>query len=332
MKSIVSLEISTDRIRAAEIAKPHSSKPVLIKYHEIRVSPGVVGDSEVFDAEVAADALKKLWAEAEFSTKVVNLGVSSRRIMVRDYEAPYIDLAKIKETLTFEAADLLPSQMENSVLDFYPIEKVERNGKSMVAGLLVATAAEPLEDIMRTLTMANLTIEYVDLTPFGLARVARSLLPMNEEYFIVNINAFSSEVVAVRNGSPHMVRVVPNGIPFRSSDSGKHVGVADSNQSMNLGSPANSSGATNVDSFIGALRATLNHYEGKGGNVQKLYFSGEGSLSEELQEKIPVTLGLPARTLDLESVIGPPTKQEFRDKVTEAALVSTVAVALRGMK
>lgn len=329
MKSIVSLEIATDFVRAVEISKPHTAKPSLCRYAEVPVAPGVVGESEVFDAEVAADALKELWRVGGFETKSVNLGVSSRRIMVRDYDAPYVDLKKIKETLTFEAAELLPSQMENSVLDFYPVEKVEVNGKFQARGLLVATAAEPLENIVTTLELAGLTVEYVDLTPFGLARMGRMLLPHDEEYFLVNINPHSSEVIAVRGGAPRMVRVIPNGISMRGS-SGKHRGVADQAASLDVNAAPKS--ISSVDSFIGALRATLNYYEGRGGTVQKIYLTGEGSLSTELQEKILPLMGLPARSVTLEDVIGTPAKQGNRNPVVEASLVGVTSVALRGMK
>lgn len=330
MKSIVSIEITTNFVRAAEIAKPLSSSPTLLSYAELEAAPGVLGDSEVFDVEVATDILKQLWVEGNFTTKVVNLGVSSRRIMVRDYDAPYIDLKKVKETLTFEAAELLPSQMENSVLDFYPIEKIDTNGKLQTRGLLVATAAEPLETIVQALDFAGLTVEFVDLSPFGLARVARSLIPASEEYLLVNVNAHNSEVIAMRADAPRMVRVIPNGIAVRANDAGKHRGVADQGQSLDVNSGPST--ISQVDSFIGALRSTLAFYESRGGTVQKVYFTGEGSLSEELQGKLLPTLGLPGRVISLENVIGVPTKQENRNKLTEAALVSTVAVALRGLK
>lgn len=330
MKSIVSLEVMTDFVRAVEVAKPLSGKPTLLRYAEVPVAPGVVGDAEVIDAEVAADALKELWKIGDFSTKVVNLAVSSRRIMVRDYDAPYIDLAKIKETLTFEAADLLPSQMENSVLDFYPVEKVDNNGKFVARGLLVATAAEPLETIVTTLTLAGLTVEFVDLTPFGLVRAARTLLPMDEEYFLVKINPFSSEVIAVRDGAPRMVRVIPNGINVRGGASGKHRGVADQGQSLAVEGAGSS--ITPVDSFIGALRSTMNYYEDRGGSVSKVYVTGEGSLSKELEDKLFPALGLPLRTMGMEDFIGAPAKQSERDPLVEAALVGVAASAMRGVK
>lgn len=330
MKKIVSLEFSTGFIRAAEIEKPHSAKPTLLRYSEIAVDPGVVGDSEIFDVELASNALEELWKLGEFSTKVVNLAISNRRIMVRDYEAPYINLSSIKETLTFEAAELLPSQMENSVLDFYPIEKTDHAGRDNVRGLLIATAAEPLEDIVTSMTLAGLTVEYVDLIPFGLARIARSLIPEEEEYLVVNISDVSSDVVAVKNGTPQMVRVIPNGVTVRKTSSARHRGEITQGEMLNAKETSNA--VSDVDAFVGALRATMNFYESKGGNLQKIYLTGEGSLSEEIPPKILAQLGIKARIIDLEAIIGSPKKQEDRNSVVEAALVSVVATALRGMK
>ena len=325
MKKYVALEIAASSIKAVEIANPLSKNPSILRYGELSLPNGLAEEATIFDPDSVGILLKEFWEFIGFSTNVVSLGISGRRIMVRDYEAPMLPLKKIKETLTFEAAELLPSQIEHSVLDFYPVSQAE--DKTKVKGLLVAVSSESIEKIILTLNLAGLTVEYVDLSAFGLARAARRMVGSNTEYMIVNINPQTSEVIAMKNGAPQVIRVLPNGIPTRADarrqkDENRQPALND--QGSRFMNP--------VDSLLGAIRATIDYYITKGGNVENVYLTGEGSLNVELQEKVTQALRIPTNALTLDQLIGPPTEQGQRDLELEAALVSTASVGMRGFK
>lgn len=328
MKKIVSLGLSADSITAVEILKPYTSSPKILRYGEVKAPSGSIGDNEVLDVELVSNALEKLWDENHFSTKSVALGLSNRRIIVREHEAPFLELSRIKETLSFDAADVLPSQMSDAILDYYPIERTEDTEKNTIRGLLIAVMAEPIEKTIRALKSSGLVVEHVDLVPFGLARISRSIISFDEEHLMVNANALTSEVVAMRGGSPRMVRVLPNGIPMRHLTTAKHRMNPDQERETE-GSRVRTFDPD--ESLLAALRTTQSFYANHGGSVGKIYLSGEGSLSENLSEKILMTLGVSAQVINFETTLGEPLEQEERDLELEASLIAVAGVGMRGL-
>lgn len=329
MKRIVAVEVTFDFVRGIEIENPFTTKPKLVKYGEIALPQGAAGESEVFEIDIVKEAFEELWKVNKFSTKEVALGIGGRKTIVREYETPLAEIEKIRSNLKFEAANLLPAQMGNAMLDFYPTElKNSDTGIEVVQGLFVASPAEPAEKLIASLTSAGLDVQIVDYLPFGIARVARKAFGKEGEYLLVNIKSYSTDIVALRNGSPQMVRVIPNGLIVREHKAGKHRGSADSAASF---SGTETSPNDPVESVIAGIRNTLNFYENKGGKPAAILLTGEGSLSAELQARLPQVLQMQMGMLSMKDAIEIPKKDE-QDPIIQAAALSILGIAMRGLK
>jgi type IV pilus assembly protein PilM len=331
MKRVVALEVSSDFIRAVELENPLTAKPKLIRYGEMELPEGAAGESEVFDIELVQDAIQEFWKAQKFSTKDVILGVGSRKILIRDYETQVADLPKIRTKLKFEAANLLPAQMGNAVLDFYPTQLNDAvSGLQMVQGLLIAAPVEPIEKIIAVAQGAGLEVQGVDYLQFGIARVARKAFGAKGEYLLVNVKSNSTDIIAMKFGIPQMVRIIPNGLTTRPEKAaGRHAGD-DSSASFDTALPAQTSDP--VELIIGGLRNTLNFYANKGGNPTALLLAGEGALSTELQERLPQALQIRTALLDMSNAIEVDTKKSADDPVLRAAALSVLGVGMRGLK
>lgn len=330
MKKVVALEISSDFVRGVEIDNPLTPKPKLVKFGEMALPQGIAGESEVFDIDAVAAALKELWKAQKFSTKQVALGVGGRKILVRDYETPIGEIEKIRSKLKFEAANLLPAQMNNAVLDFYPTAlKTSETGLELVQGLLVAAPVEPIEKIIAAIQTAGLDVQFVDYLPFGIARAARKAFKAKDEYLLVNIKSYSTDIVALKHGIPQMIRVIPNGLIVRETAGGKHRGVADAAASFAGGETAP---ADPIESIITGLRNTLNFYTNKGGSPNAVLLAGEGSLSPELRERLPQALEMRMGELKLENVFEHSQKKGSADPIVRAASLGVMGIGMRGLK
>ena len=121
-RTIAGIDIGNGSIRAAEVAEPNNrkAKPVLTHYAEIGLPEGAVVGGEVREPNTVAAAVRALWTRGGFTTKDVVLGVGGERVLARDFTVRRAPLAQIRESLQFEARDVLPMAVGDAVLDFYP--------------------------------------------------------------------------------------------------------------------------------------------------------------------------------------------------------------------
>ncbi len=202
-KTIVGLEITEEGVRAAEVML--GKHPVVIAQGSVPLPPGAAKDSEVFDKDAVVLALRQLWSRAGIKTRNVVLGLGSRRILVREYTTAALRPDLLRQALPFQVQDLLPVPADQAVLDFYA---TSQQG-DQVTGLLVAAVAETIEDLVATVAKAKLTVDTVDLVPFGLARADARGAAGGETVAALHLGDHTSNVVVVQDGIPRFVRIIP---------------------------------------------------------------------------------------------------------------------------
>ena len=211
MRAITALSIASDAIRAAVIADPYTDSPTIKHFQALPLPVGAVVDGEVVDAEVVTGLLKTLVQRFKFPRENTILVYSSRRMVFRETDFPYMSLADLRSTLPFQAKGMIPLPIEESELDFVPLSVVddEQNGKQL-HGILVATLRGGLEKTAYTAEEAGFVITSIDAGPFALARLFSDTNQAQTEA-VVNINGNCTDVIVLNNGKPAYMRVVPSG-------------------------------------------------------------------------------------------------------------------------
>ena len=211
MRAITALSIASDAIRAAVIADPYTDSPTIKHFQALPLPVGAVVDGEVVDAEVVTGLLKTLVQRFKFPRENTILVYSSRRMVFRETDFPYMSLADLRSTLPFQAKGMIPLPIEESELDFVPLSVVddEQNGKQL-HGILVATLRGGLEKTAYTAEEAGFVITSIDAGPFALARLFSDTNQAQTEA-VVNINGNCTDVIVLNNGQPAYMRVVPSG-------------------------------------------------------------------------------------------------------------------------
>lgn len=325
--SIVALEVMNNSIRAAEISGYQTQRPKLLRYGFMPLAEGVAEDGIVVDPEKIGRLLKSLWSKAGFVSRDVAVGISSRSIHVREQKLPNIPEKKLRQTLYLEVAESLPAEMSSPVLDFYPIEKTP--GENSVTSLIVAARHENIEKLILPFMFAELNIEYIDYSPFGLATAARKAIGDGGDHLVVNINSKSSEIIAMRKGVVRLARIVPNGIMMTPQPEEDEFG------DYEYTSPMERPDDAEAEQVLSAIHNTIGYYESKkGGNIDSVLLSGEGTISEYLTTRVDTALGKDVSLLDLDAVIGDAHEQERTKKSSfvESSIISTVGIGMRGLK
>ena len=172
MRAITALSIGNDAIRAAVIDDPYTDSPTIKHFQAIPLPTGAVVDGEVVDIDVVTGILKTLVERFKFPRENTALVYSSRRMVFREADFPFMPLADLRSTLPFQAKGMIPLPIDESELDFVPMSIVnnEQEGKQL-HGILVATLRSGLEKTARTAEEAGFVITSIDAGPFALARL-----------------------------------------------------------------------------------------------------------------------------------------------------------------
>jgi len=212
-KTHIGLEITEESVRAVEISS--GRHPVLLARGEVPLPAGAAKDSEVLDVDAVAMALRQLWTRAGIKGRRVVLGIGSRRILVREYTTAAMRPDLLRQALPYQVQDLLPVPVEQAVLDFYPVAQKDES----VSGLLVAAVSETVEELIAAVTKAKLSVERVDLVPFGLARVAHALAPDGRAVGMIHVGDHTTYVVVAAAGVPRFVRIIALDVPTAAARS-----------------------------------------------------------------------------------------------------------------
>lgn len=293
--SVVGLEITEEGIRAAEVTT--GKTPTLVAAGMVPLPPDAARDSEILDPDAVVLGLNQLWAQFRFSTRRAVLGIANRRVLVREYVSPRLDLATIKATLPYAVQELLPVPPDQAVLDFLPT----RETADEISGLLVATVAENVERLIDTVKLAKIHATEVDFIPFGLSRaINRFIAPQPQPVAIMSAGQHTTSVVVVQSGLPSFVRIVPidlapDPVPAPAPEEvGELDPVGPARRAVSL-TPPPVSHSDVFDDLATRLDATLTYHAAREGEhrVSTVFLTGAMAsltLSNELTNRLNVDI------------------------------------------
>src|SRR3954467_2358340 len=208
-RTAIGLDIGTSVVRAVELSYGRSGT-TLERFGQLVLPPGAVLDGQVVDQDAVAACVRKLWHATNLSHKDVVLGVANQRVIVRQLELPWLPKAELRSSLAFQVQDLLPLPVDQTVLDFFPLEEItDSTGNRTLKGLLVAAARETVLANVRCAEEAGLRVESVALTPFAVLRsLGRQTGAEVETEALIDIGARVTNIVVHSAGVPRFVRIL----------------------------------------------------------------------------------------------------------------------------
>lgn len=112
MRAISILALSNDAIRAAVIADPYSAHPTIKHFQVFPLPNGTVVDGEVVDETTVKGLLETLVKRFKYPREDTALLYSSRRMVFREADFPYMALDDLRATLPFQAKSMIPLPAE----------------------------------------------------------------------------------------------------------------------------------------------------------------------------------------------------------------------------
>lgn len=208
----VGLDIGATGVRAVAL-DTGKQPPVIRRIGQVDIAPGAVVAGEIIDAPAVTEAISRLWKEAKLPKRRIVLGLANQRVIVRQVDVPRMSEQELAEALPFQVQEYIPIPVEETFLDFVPIEEFTTpDGEPMLSILVVAAQREMVDLLMATVNAAGITPIAVDLQSFGLIRALfYGDFDLDAVAAVVDIGSGVSQVVLVRAGEPRFVRLLQMG-------------------------------------------------------------------------------------------------------------------------
>jgi type IV pilus assembly protein PilM len=308
---VVGLDIGTSGVRAAELTMG-KGPATLERFGQVALPLGAVRDGEVIDSDAVAAAIRQLWAQAKFSSKKVVVGVANQKVVVRQVDLPWLPVAELRKSLSFQVQDFIPMPVEQAILDFHPLEEFTNDaGGRMLRVLLVAAARDMVGSAMDAVQKAGLEPAMVDLNSFAVLRslaLGASGIGSLESEALVDIGASVTNIVVHQGGVPRFVRILLMGGADITDAVAERLGVPmDQAESVKQGSglmtvagsvdahPASRAIEQTGSAFVEEVRGSLDYYLAQAGaaRIGRVVVSGGGSRLTGLVERLAAATRLP---------------------------------------
>ena len=103
--------------------------------------------------------------------KRIRLGVASQKIALRVLELPAIDNEQeLEAAIRFQAQEELPMPLEQAVLDYHVLERVDNGEGGRMRVVVVGARRDTVEHLLAVARKAGLQPELVDLSAFAMIR------------------------------------------------------------------------------------------------------------------------------------------------------------------
>lgn len=207
LKSIIGCEITTNEIKAVEIAKENGAYKILAMGY-MPLEEGVVGEAFIRDAAAFNDALTQLIAQGNFQTTDVAIGVNNENVLMRYASFPKVDDSKLRNMILLQAQEFIPIPIQEMEVDYVVAgESTGEEDTPQVNVMLIAARKQMLEGYINNFTTSRLQVQEIDSSLLAYCR-ALNQISEGTRYGIVNLTDDVLNFIVVEGNEILMVRSI----------------------------------------------------------------------------------------------------------------------------
>lgn len=168
-RSIVGLDVEAGSLAATEVRLNGGVE--VVRQGVAPLPPGVIREGEVVDPDGLGEAIKQLFAQHKLARNV-RLGIANQRVAVRTLHLPPIaDESELETAIRFQAQDHVPMPLEQAVLDWQVVGRVQGpNGEPQIEVVVVAARRDMVGHALAALRAGGVRPVGIDHASFGLIR------------------------------------------------------------------------------------------------------------------------------------------------------------------
>lgn len=286
LKSIIGCEITTNEIRAVEIAKENGAYKIIAMGYA-PLDEGIIGEAYIRDNERFNEALNQLMIEGNFQTTDVAIGVNNENVLMRYVTFPKVSNDKLRNMVLLQAQEFIPIPIQEMELDFVVAgETVDEDETPQVNVMLIAARKQMLEGYINSFATARLQVQEIDSSVLAYCRGINQITK-GTKYAIVNLTNDVLNFVVVEDDEISMVRSITITERNQKAVSNVFKGSRD-------GSYTDEDVETVANFLTSETSSTISYYSMQNSKpIEKLYFIMNSSAAEKIAPTVASNLYIP---------------------------------------
>ena len=339
---VIGLDIGTHSIKLVQLSR-NKKKWELINLGIMPLKPEAILNNTIINADSIISAIKNLVDMEKIEIKDTVLSVSGPSVLIKKIKLPFMTEEEIAETVSWEAEQYLPVDIEDIHLDFQVLEKgafmSDEEGAEFEV-LLVAVTREKVEDYTNMVLEAGLNPAIVDVDAFALENSCELNYDTEEAGLLalVDIGASLTKVHLLKDGRTVFAKDVPVGGNLYTKEIEKELGASfEDAEAMKMGEEREGFSKKSVSDIMARTTETIREEiqnaldlfrkENKE-DVSKMLLSGGCSLIKGIDQYFSEKLNIPVELSNPFKKIYINEKIFDREYIEEMASLAAVGVGL----
>lgn len=198
-KEIIGLDIGSKHIKAVQLKEARGTY-TLERLGITTLEPDLIVDGSILDSSRVVEAINELISNTDIKVKDVTLSVSGHSyVIIKRVALPRMTQEELEESITFEAEQYIPFDIDDVTLDFQILGMADDN---MMDVLIAAVKKDKTNEYVNAVKEAGLNPVIVDVDAFALENMYEINYEVNEAETValVNIGASTINMNIIREG------------------------------------------------------------------------------------------------------------------------------------
>lgn len=331
----VGIDFGTHSVKAVELTRISSEKPVLVNLGSQLTPKGVINSEDKNDQKRLAEVLKKLYSSSGIKNKNVVMALPEFSVFTRFLEFPGVKKEELKDAVYFEAKQYIPMPLNEVQVSYVPIGfNTEKNAPRV---LVVAAPRKIVEIYINIALKAGLDLIAIETESVAMGRTMyKSTRKKNVVMLDFGANSTDMSILSegylvfsqsVAIGSDSLTQAIINKFNFqyqRAEEFKRNYGVSEGvleNKIYDTLSPI-------LESIMVEVRRGVEFYKNRTLSVSPSDYllNGDGALLPGLAEYVSKSLGVKTEIANPWNNIS--VGDKFKDIIAKSGPSYSVAIGL----
>ena len=207
IKSMIGCEVTTNEVRAVEIAKENGAYKILAMGY-MPLEEGIVEEGFIRDADGFNTALTQLITTGNFQSTDIAVAVNNENVLMRFATFPKVDNDKLRNMVLLQAQEFIPIPIQEMEVDYVVAgETKDDDDVPQTNVMLIAARRQMLEGYINIFTASKLQIQDIDSSLLSYCRGINEICD-GAKYGIVNLTDDVLSFIVVHGEEISMVRSI----------------------------------------------------------------------------------------------------------------------------
>lgn len=204
------LDIGTNALRIVQLSGTIHGGFALQKYAYVPIDSRILQDTSDGGKKKLGEIINGALEQAGIKTKNIAFGLPARKTYTTVVEVEGINEKQLKQTLKYQLDQFIPMALDEAEVS-YSILGLSPNDPTKAEVLVSSVSKEFAESQMEIMEGIGLNVIVQEPEPIAMARALNPYGSMDAS-MIIDLGEDSTDLVAMYQGKPRLVRSIPGGI------------------------------------------------------------------------------------------------------------------------